>query len=156
QPKWSDPPLDPAWKPVDGSLVQKMELAHGVVQERFAFCQTMLLAEFLSVAKQLRPCGYRPTRFRPFAAANGVEVAAVWTRDGQDWRMASGLSADEARKRDRELQKQSFQPLDVIGYEDADKDAHAVLWVKAAADTPPAQLAVGLDEGQWSSQARGL
>ena len=45
----------------------KIESAQGMLAERFAFCQTMPLDEFLTIAEALRPSGYRPTRFRPYA-----------------------------------------------------------------------------------------
>src|SRR5262249_32944032 len=32
-----------------------------------------------------------------------VNVAAVWTRDGRNWRMASGLTADEVRQQDEDF-----------------------------------------------------
>ncbi len=77
--------------------MSRIESAQGMLAERFAFCQTMPLDEFLATAEALRVSGYRPVRFRPYADGQVVRVAAVWTRDGRNWRDASGLTAEEVR-----------------------------------------------------------
>ena len=64
---WNDPPLDPSWTKPDAALVSRIESAQGILAERFAFCQTMPLDEFLTTAEALRKSGYRPVRFRPYA-----------------------------------------------------------------------------------------
>ncbi|MHB1425376.1 MAG: protein kinase domain-containing protein [Gemmataceae bacterium] len=156
QPRWSDLPLDPAWKPVEGTLVQKIEAAYGLVHERFAFCQTMPLAEFLTVAEQLRSSGYRPTRFRPFATTNGVQVAAVWSRDGQDWRLSHGLNAGELPKRDAQARQESLRPVDACAYLSDGKELYAALWVKVPPKVPDTQLTVGLDAKQLQQRGQGL
>src|SRR5262249_28029217 len=97
---WNDAPLDPSWTKPDATLVSRIESGRGMVAERFAFCQTMLLDEFPEVADGLRPSGYRPVRLRPYADGTTVHVAAVWTRDGRGWRVASALSAQEVKQRD--------------------------------------------------------
>ncbi len=92
---WDDPPLDSSWPKPDAVLIAKIETRDGIVAERFAFCQTMPLDEFLTTAEALRASGYRPCRFRPYADGQAVRVAAVWTRDWRDWRIASGLTRGE-------------------------------------------------------------
>ena len=68
--KWMDDPLDPAWTDPNPSAVQSIEAAHGLIAERFAFCQTMPLEQFVEVAEAFRTSGYRPIRFRPYAHAD--------------------------------------------------------------------------------------
>ena len=136
--------------------MQKIESAQGIFAEQFAFCQTMPLEEFNQVAEGLRMSGYRPTRFRPYSVGTAVQVAAVWTRDGQDWQLAHGLSAGEMTKRDAECRKQSFQPVDVSGYTNGDKEQYAAVWGKAPTDAPATQLEIGLDEKQWGGKAQAL
>jgi formylglycine-generating enzyme required for sulfatase activity len=97
---WNDPPLDPSWTKPDASLVSRIESAQGILSERFGFCQTMALDEFLTTAGSLRKSGYRPVRLRPYADGHTVRVAAVWARDGRNWRISSGLTADQVRKED--------------------------------------------------------
>jgi serine/threonine protein kinase/formylglycine-generating enzyme required for sulfatase activity/tetratricopeptide (TPR) repeat protein len=102
---WNDPPIDPAWTKPDAGLASQIEAAEGLLSERFAFCQTMPLDEFLTTAEALRKSGYRPVRFRPYADEQVVLVAAVWARDGRNWRMASGLTGGELLTRDGELRE---------------------------------------------------
>ena len=136
EPEWKDPPTSPARQRPDPALVRTIEAAHGLLFERFAFCQNMPLADFLAVADGMRLSGYRPTRFRPYAVNKGVQVAAVWARDGRDWHLAHGLSAEEMRQRDVDQRKQSYQAVDVAGYSvwQAAKQPNqrfAALWVRA-------------------------
>ncbi len=145
---WDDPPLDPSWTKPDAGLAGKIELAQGILTERFAFCQTMPIGEFRTTAEALRNSGYRPVRFRPFAAGQTLRVAAVWTRDGRKWRISSDLTAEEVRQRDDQNRNDRFTPVDVAGYNATGKDGkptdrYAALWVERS-DDEDARLYVGL------------
>ena len=146
EPTWNDSPLSPAWKQPDAAATQRLESAQGILAERFAFCQAMPLGEFNQVVETLRKSGYRPTRFLPYPSGTAVRVAAVWTRDGGDWRMAQGLSAAELFKRDAECRKQFLYPVDVSGYIVGHQEQYAALWEKVPAGVPAIELQVGLDE----------
>jgi formylglycine-generating enzyme required for sulfatase activity len=65
EPDWKDAPPDPAWTEPAAAVRARIESAHGMIAERFAFCQDMPLFEFLELAESLRTSGYRPTRIRP-------------------------------------------------------------------------------------------
>ena len=147
-PTWNDPPLDPSWGMPDAALKGKIETAQGMLTERFAFCQTMPLDEFVKIAEALRKSGYRPVRFRPYAEDRSLQVAAVWVRDGRNWRISSGLTADEVRQQDERNRQDKFLPVDVAGYVTTDTggkpiDRHGALWVEKAADDD-AGMYVGL------------
>ena len=71
---WNDPPLDPSWSTLDAILTAKIESAQGMLAEQLAFCQTMALDEFLTTAEAIRPSGYRPVRFRPYAEGRRLRV----------------------------------------------------------------------------------
>jgi hypothetical protein len=101
--EWNDPPLRESWAEVDATAKSQIETAGGLVAERFAFCQTMPLDEFDGTAELLKKSGYRPVRFRPYADQKIVRVAAVWTRDGRRWQIASELTPEQVRQRDEEL-----------------------------------------------------
>jgi formylglycine-generating enzyme required for sulfatase activity/tetratricopeptide (TPR) repeat protein len=136
---WNDPPLDPSWTKPDADLVNRIEAAQGILKERFAFCQTIPLDEFLTTAEALRRSGYRPVRFRPYADGQVVRVAAVWTRDGRDWRISSGLTADEVRRLDERNKKDKLLPVDVAGYVAVDgggkpTDRYTAIWVERTGD----------------------
>ena len=57
---WNDPPLDPSWTKPDATLTGKIESAQGMLTERFAFCQTMPMDEFVTAAEALRKSGIPP------------------------------------------------------------------------------------------------
>jgi formylglycine-generating enzyme required for sulfatase activity len=157
QAEWQDAPLPPAWeKPLDPGVLGKIKAADGLVHERFAFCQTLPLAEFQAVADGLRAAGYRPSRYRPYALGQTIQVAAIWTRDGLNWRAAQGLSAAELRQQNADWQKQGFQPVDVAAYLSDTAERYAGLWVKAAATGSPTQLVVGLTQEQLDARTEEL
>ncbi len=113
-----------------------------MLAERFAFCQTMPLDEFLATAEALRKSGYRPVRFRPYADGTVTRVAAVWTRDGRNWRLASGLTADEVRNQDEKNRTEKFLPVDVAGYvttaDGQPAERYAALWAEEPRRRRPA------------------
>jgi eukaryotic-like serine/threonine-protein kinase len=137
-PRWDDPPPDPAWRQPEAALVRQLEAAHGLLTERFALCQTLPLDDFAKLAEALRPCGYRPTRVRPYPhkpdapAREGVLVAAVWTRDGGDWHLATGLTANEVKQQDAERQKTGSRPVEVAGYLAGGAERYVAVWAKEA------------------------
>jgi formylglycine-generating enzyme required for sulfatase activity/tetratricopeptide (TPR) repeat protein len=148
---WSDPPLDPSWTKPDAALVARIEAAGGLIAERFAFCQAMPLDEFLATAEALRPSGYRPVRFRPYADGSAVRVAAVWTRDGRKWWVAAGLTAEEVRQRDAMNRDAKLLPADVAGYvttgDSKPADRYTALWVEASGGDD-ARLFVGATDDE--------
>jgi hypothetical protein len=132
---WNDPPLDPSWTTPDSSIVSKIDAAQGMLDKRFAFCQTMALDEFLSTAEALRKSGYRPIRFRPHYDSKTLNVAAVWTRNGRPWRLAQDQSTKETRQTDEKNRKDGYLPVEVAGYaapgrsESEATSRFAALWV---------------------------
>ena len=133
--QWNDPPLDASWTQPDPTWKTRIESAQGLLDDRFAFCQTMPLDEFLTTVGALRKSGYRPVRFRPFADGQAVKVAAVWARDGRSWRFSSGLSRDQIRETDDKNKNDQFLPVDVAGYAATENDGkpvdrYAAVWVE--------------------------
>ena len=155
---WNDPSFKPP-ETLELEAKNRLELAHGFLNDHFAFCQTMPLADFLSLADSLEKSGYRPTRFRPFADGNSSRVAAVWTRDGRHFRLAPGLSAEEIRHQDEKNQSDKYQPADVAGYvatgiDGKPVDRFAAIWVERKGDDN-AHLYVGLSfEEEGKAQNR--
>jgi serine/threonine protein kinase/formylglycine-generating enzyme required for sulfatase activity len=155
-PAWYDPPLDSSLPPPDPVLASSIESAQGLIVERFAFCQTMPLDGFRTVAEGLRKSGYRPVRFRPYADGPTVRVAAVWTRDGRPWRMAAGLTADEVQRQDEADWQGSagrgpaprYIPVDVAGYGTTEEDGtttdrFAAIWVEPIGPDDEARIYAG-------------
>jgi serine/threonine protein kinase/formylglycine-generating enzyme required for sulfatase activity len=143
--KWNDAPLNPNWKEPDPAVRQQIEAASGLVADRFAFCQRMPLPTFLAAVERLKDSGYRPVRFRPFAANNGIEVAAVWTRDGLPWQISRGLDREALAREFENMQSKGFTIEDLAGYRDG-KLKFAALWVANGPGHGDARMLVGLKE----------
>ena len=148
--EWNDPAIPESWTEVDATAKAQIEAAGGLVAERFAFCQTMALDAFVATAKTLKGSGYRPTRLRPYADGKAVRVALVWARDGRNWQIASGLTAEQVRERDDELRRAGlYVPVDVAGYQAIDSHGkpasrYAALWVEKGTPDDDAQMFVAL------------
>jgi formylglycine-generating enzyme required for sulfatase activity len=132
-PEWRDAALSPTWQTPDRTLVETLESAQGILAERFAMCQTLPLQQLDALNERLRTCGYRPVQLRPYSAGRAVQVAAIWTRDGQAVRLVHGASAEEVRRLDAAARGQGLQPLDVTGYHVPDLSStpnvrYAALW----------------------------
>ena len=75
---WNDAPLDATWTSPAAALMTRIESAQGMLAERFAFCQTMPLDEFLATAEALRVSGYRPVRFAPMLMGRWCGSRRSW------------------------------------------------------------------------------
>jgi len=164
--QWDDPPRDASWTELDLAAKARIESAGGLVAERFGFCQTMPLDEFLATAQELRKSDYRPIRLRPYADGDLVRVAAVWTRDGRKWRMAHDQTANAIRKQDDLNRKEGFLPVDVAGYVAAGADGepadrYAALWIEKTSPEDDARMLVAvpaaeLQKAQDQLKAAGM
>jgi len=133
--------------------VSRIESAQGVLAERFAVCETMPLDGFLAVTEGLRKSGYRPVRFRPYADGPVVRVAAVWTTDGLNWRIVSGLAPEQIRQRDKKNRSEKFLPVDVAGYVDTEtegkpSDRYAAIWVEKSRVEDEVEVEVGARDSE--------
>jgi serine/threonine protein kinase/formylglycine-generating enzyme required for sulfatase activity len=160
-PHWADAPHDPGWAQSDPSWKGRFESAHGFLNDHFASCQTMHLDEFLVLAEALRKSGYCPVRFRPYADGNAVRVAAVWTRDGRSWRIASGLNREETLERVKENLAEKFLPIDVAGYvapgaDGKPADRFAAIWALSNQPVEDARLQAGLTAVELQSAQKRL
>jgi formylglycine-generating enzyme required for sulfatase activity len=148
-PSWDDPPLPKTWQTPAASVQKQIEEASGLLAERFALVQTLPLSRFGSLAEGMRQSGYRPVRFRPYTVGKTVQVAAVWTRDGRDWRLLQDASADLVREQDAELRKHGYQGVDVCGWlkPGEQEEVYAGLWMRTAGKQQT-RLYVGVPEAR--------
>jgi formylglycine-generating enzyme required for sulfatase activity len=138
---WSDQPLPSNWVEPAAAVRREIEAADGLLAERWALCQTLPLERLQTVTEALRPSGYRPIRVRPYAPGS-PRVAVVWTRDGRDWKLETGLSGDAIKERDASLQKDGLIPAEVAGYPTTAGARFAALWVKPLLKDDAARLYV--------------
>ena len=132
-PRWTDASPDRSWREPSAAVKQRIEAAEGLITESFALFQTMPYRVFEEVAGELRKSKYRPLRIRPYRTANGLRVAAVWTRDGLDWDWAAGVPASAILQRDEQLQSNGFLPIEIAGYVDdaSGAERYVAVWSKA-------------------------
>jgi serine/threonine protein kinase/formylglycine-generating enzyme required for sulfatase activity len=145
QPKWSDPPLDPALKQPERASMRRLEGAHGVLAERFAFCQTLPLEEVDALADDLAQSGYRLLQLRPYAVGSRVQVAALWTRDGRAARWVHGLDKEKVSEKDAVWKEKGMVPVDITGYlvetgKGPAQERYAVVWGERERGMLDAQL----------------
>lgn len=148
-PTWEDRPADPAWASVPDGVSAAIESAGGLLTDHYAFCLSMELQKCLDIADQLKPSGYRPIRFRPYADGDETKVAATWTRDGTNWKIHSGVTDKELLAQDTKFRQQAFSPIDVAGYVSRDSEgeaAHHFAAVWGPADDSEVRMHAGTRE----------
>src|SRR5262249_39390405 len=62
--------------------------------------------------------------------ASSPRVAVVWSRDGLDWKLQTGLT-DKEVLRTAAVRERRLLPADVAGYRTAEGDRYALLWQQA-------------------------
>ncbi len=156
QPDWQDAPLDDSWTKPEASYFRQIEAADGSLSERSGYCLTIRLDDLMPLSQALRGSGYRPIRLRPWADGDVIRAAAVWTRDGREWRSSQGSTTPEVLKLDSERQAEGFLPVDVSGYvatgpDGRQSERYAALWVKRARPDETAQIYAGVMPGEHQS-----
>jgi serine/threonine protein kinase/formylglycine-generating enzyme required for sulfatase activity/tetratricopeptide (TPR) repeat protein len=149
RPSWNEVPLDPTWVDVEPAIKASIESAQGLLDERFALCQTLPLGEFIGLAGRFKKSGYRPVRCRPFADGPMVQVAAIWARDGRDYRVETGGTDAVIMQTDERNRKDGYVPVDVAGFVTYDTagnpiERYAALWVAKMKDDIDFRMYVGL------------
>ena len=93
---WSDPQLDPSWITPDATLASRIESAQELLAERFAFSRRCVDQSIATAAlppdRATAPC------VSAHADGKTVRVAGARTRDGRNWRISSGFTAEEVRQ----------------------------------------------------------
>jgi formylglycine-generating enzyme required for sulfatase activity len=154
---WEDQPPRPSWVEPSAAARKQIEQADGMLAKRFALVQTLPLEQFRALAKSLSGSGYRPVRFRPYPVGKSIQVAAVWTRDGRDWRLLQGVRAELIRQQDEALRRHGYQPVDVSGWLspiEPGMERYAGLWAQAPSKQE-ARLYVGVAQQRDEQDGRG-
>lgn len=85
--RWPETPVDFADLSVSANVA--IELAGGIVDERYAMCQHMSWNALLELMPDMKNAGYRPIRVRPFVDTRTeppqLRTAAIWWRDGGEF-----------------------------------------------------------------------
>ncbi len=145
RPQWADAPADVAWRDVTAELRRAIEAAAGMVEQRFVFCQTLPYPTFRELVEPLNRSGYRPMRIRPYRLGSSVLVAAVWTRDSRSWQWLGEADVEQVRKRDAELRREGYVPIDVAAADgwDGSPPSYTAVWERADVADMEVRLIVG-------------
>jgi serine/threonine protein kinase/formylglycine-generating enzyme required for sulfatase activity len=140
-----DTPPDAGWRDVGDDVRYAIEAAAGMVEERFILCQTIPYLQFCDVVEQLRGCGYRPLRIRPYLVGFSVLVAAVWTRDGRSWQWLGAADVERLSTRDTDLRREGYVPIDVSAsfWGDGLPPRYTAVWEQANVADTEVRLIVG-------------
>ena len=107
----NDRPLDGSWTKPDAATVARIEAAGGLVDG--AVRRLPDDCRSTSSRRPPRRSGRRATArsgFRPYADGPITRVAAVWTRDGRNWRLASGTRPTRSASRTQRTGWRSSSP----------------------------------------------
>ena len=116
---WPDMPPDPRWTAVAPEAEERLKAAQGFLDPHFAFAQALPIGELARVVDMLRSSGYRPSRVRPYAGADGgstLVAAVLWTRDGLPFFLDLDLSSSRLQDAHRKRQEQGFMLGDLAAY----------------------------------------
>jgi formylglycine-generating enzyme required for sulfatase activity len=117
-------------------------------------CQTLPLERSTTVVAELRRAGFRPVNYRPYVTAGKPQLAALWTRDGKDFRLAERVTAGELRREDEKQRSEGFLPLDVASYGTGEGLRHTGLWARPDAGATDSRLYVGVADA-WHAVSWG-
>ena len=148
--QWDWPKLDPGWKEVPDDIRKGIESADGIFGNGFVYFLTMPLDQtFRRTNDALASSGYRCVRMRPYAIGDNVQVAAIFHRDGQQWKWSRGLTKKDIQQKHRELSNEGFLAGDLAGYVVDDEVRYAAVWLKAPTkSTATTTLEVGVTDSE--------
>ncbi len=178
EPDWKDDPLNPAWTEPSAAVRAKIESAHGMISDRFAFCQDMPWDTFQEIAETLRASGYRPTRIRPHSSLRvtssllplavgeggrrpdeGVLVAAIFTRDGLKWELQTALTKAQLPTPDAPAANDGMLLSDLAPLAHADPAAEpqfVALWSELATADEQRRVLIDLSEAELTTAQEQL
>ena len=160
-PTWSDSQPDPQWQEPGDEVRVAIEVAQGMLAERFAFCQSLPWEDLPGLLEMLKGCGYRPTRVRPYREADRLLVAAVWKRDGAPWRLERELAAEQVPPLVAVKGADGLVPCDVAAYVPAggaaaDAVRYVLLWSPTTVADEQRQVVVGLEHEEFAQRCATL
>jgi hypothetical protein len=154
----SNDPSDTSWPDVATDAKAAIESAHGMLGERFAFCQTLPWEQFAELTEKLRAAGYRPTRVRPYSDSMADMVAAIWTRDGGRFELETDLTREQLPPAETPATEDGLVPVDfaVQLAEDPSEPRYLILWGEPATADEQRRLLSDLNEEQLTATQAAL
>lgn len=139
-----DPPSPASSPAVPAEVEQAINAADGIRDDRFAFCQTLLLKQFEEIHRALRTEGYRLSRFRPYLAQSEWRVAAIWLRDGLPSRVIGFVDPQTLMEADQRLREKGFTAVDCVGVSNGPLELFGGVWVKPKTPVGETSITLGM------------
>ena len=139
---WNDPPLNPSVDKARARARAPVRAGPGDGCRPFRFLSDHATGRVPHECRGAPRLGIPPRAAPPLCRWRDGSRAAIWARDERNWRISSGLTAEEVRRQDDQNRKDGFVPVDVAGYVAIEKDGkpadrHVALWVEKSATTTP-------------------
>ena len=126
---WNDEPMGDGWTPLSQQTIDLFQDADGLIDEKFAFAQTMRLSDLEDCIPEMGRAGYRASRVRPYQHEGEDFVASCWARDGQRFEVRADLSLEQLHEQDDLFRAEGLIATDVAGYvKSGEGDRYAGLW----------------------------
>ncbi|MEO8493780.1 MAG: SUMF1/EgtB/PvdO family nonheme iron enzyme, partial [Planctomycetota bacterium] len=143
-------------------LRTKIEQGAGIVDAGFIISQQLPWSDFQPLSRSLAEFGYRPAIVRPYGGTN-PHVAAIWSRDGDEWELVSDVSADAVMAAHKRNHDRGWIARDVARYATTAPDGtkpmvFAALWSPIAAGeiVSESEMYVAVPEAEHESRWQPL
>ena len=164
EPNWKDVPIDPSWESPSPQVAGELEVAGGMLAERWAYAYEVKPSQFEAMATTLERCGYRPAKIRPWSSGPEGEtlsspqyLAVLWYRDGKGWKLEKDLPRSvfpdpktPAVKDGLVLEECGWWGVASEGTEN-EKDRYYALWVEPESEQDQRFAVVDLPRGEWDT-----
>jgi serine/threonine protein kinase/formylglycine-generating enzyme required for sulfatase activity len=182
EPAWNDFPPDPMWSEPSAEIRNRIESAHGLITDRFAFCSDLNWQDFLEVAESLRSAGYRPVRICPYLVASSTAtipviseeksdakddgdpsfespqstlVAVIWNRDGKTWELQRDITREQFFGTLTAASRPGFLLTDVVAVPGpglADEPLFLAIWTESLQENEVRRVILDVSEGQFKAK----
>lgn len=98
-------------------LRETIEASAGIADHGFIFVQRLPWSSFQHLADSLSQFGYRPAIVRPYGSSTNLQVAAIWSHDGDEWDLVSEVAAEEVMAAHTRNRSRGWIARDVARYE---------------------------------------
>lgn len=157
-PSWDDGPA-PRSK-VDPLTRETIEASGGILTDAFAMCQQVPMDEFLHFANQLDKFGYQPSCIRAYAAADSVQVAAIFNRDQLSWQFTTHANGEGISETESDMRGLGLYPMDMTLVPALDSDdssqaneiQYGVLWSEPVDSMIDSRIYLDLTEQDHQSK----
>ncbi|WDQ14725.1 bifunctional serine/threonine-protein kinase/formylglycine-generating enzyme family protein [Rhodopirellula sp. P2] len=163
RPTWTDAGKQEPFPEINVELKDEITGMQGLVGEAFAMVQRCPWDDFESLARSMQPFGFRPECVRVYEKDQDSCVAAVFKRDGLDWRFTGDEDRESVEETQQAMRDEGFYPCDVtavpVGVVNTESEPtqmlqkYGVLWTERPPGVIDSRIYLGLSGSEH--QAKG-